>query len=148
MTRVLVTGCRKWDCHGLAERVVARLKARYGPALLLVHGACPTGVDAAFDIAAAGSEVLRETYPADWSNIQRPGALVRRRADGSLYDAKAGPARNAAMVASKPAFVLAVHRDLAGSRGTKDCVGTALDAGIAVYLLDSDDAEPRRIRTV
>jgi hypothetical protein len=38
------------------------------------------------------------------------------------------------------------HRFLTGSRGTKDCVWRAIEAGIPTYLIDSEAAEPRRLR--
>jgi hypothetical protein len=39
----------------------------------------------------------------------------------------------------------AKERTLATSRGTKDCVRQALAAGIPTYLIDGDDAAPKRI---
>ena len=50
------------------------------------------------------------------------------------------------MVATKPDFVIAIHRDLAKSKGTKDCVRQALAAGIPVYLVEDERATPRRMR--
>jgi hypothetical protein len=41
---------------------------------------------------------------------------------------------------------IAVHGFIANGRGTKDCVRKALAAGIRVYLIDSEEAVPRRIR--
>jgi len=38
--------------------------------------------------------VAVEPYPADWDNITRPGAVVRRNRAGKLYDALAGHVRN------------------------------------------------------
>jgi hypothetical protein len=40
---------------------------------------------------------------------------------------------------------IALHRFLATSRGTKDRVRRALEAGIPTYLIDSEKAEPRRL---
>ena len=36
--RILVTGDRHWHCDDLAEQVLNRLLARYGPGLTIVHG--------------------------------------------------------------------------------------------------------------
>jgi ABC-type sugar transport system substrate-binding protein len=52
------------------------------------------------------------------------------------------------MVAAGATLAIAVHRDLAGSRGTKDCVRRAIAAGIPVYLIDSEDVRPRRITAI
>ena len=37
-------------------------------------------------------------------------------------------------------------RRLTGSRGTKDCVRRAIEAGIPCYLIDSEAAERRQLR--
>jgi hypothetical protein len=131
-TRVLVTGCRSWNCPRLALACVGRMQARYGRGLVVVHGACPAGVDAAFSAACRELEADEEPHPADWGR----------------YGKGAGPLRNGAMVAAGAAFCLAVHRSLAGSLGTQDCVRKALAAAIPVYLIDRVAAEPRRIRSV
>ena len=49
-----ITGDRIWGCPDLAERVLNRLLARYGPDLVIVHGGA-TGVDQAFHVAAPGA---------------------------------------------------------------------------------------------
>jgi hypothetical protein len=53
---------------------------------------------------------------------------------------------NAEMIATKPDYVTAIHRDLARSKGTKDCVKQALEAGLDVFLFDSEHGEPKRIK--
>jgi hypothetical protein len=50
------------------------------------------------------------------------------------------------MVEAGADLCIALHRDLAASRGTKDCVRQALTAGIAVYLIEDDRAVPKRVR--
>lgn len=127
--RVIITGCRRWRCFDLARRIVDRLIARYGPEVDIVQGAAD-GVDWAFVEAAYDRGLGVCSYPADWEK----------------HGKRAGPIRNAEMVKSGADFALAVHRDLKGSKGTLDCVRQCLAAGIPVYLIDSDDAEPRRIR--
>lgn len=48
--RIIVTGDREWACLGIAEQVITRLIARYGPGITIVHGACK-GVDQSFELA-------------------------------------------------------------------------------------------------
>jgi hypothetical protein len=130
-TRVLVTGDRNWFCLSLAERIIRRLIDRYGRDLIVVHGAA-RGVDSAFDSACALNDIVRAPYPADW--------LLQGKA--------AGPRRNQAMVDAGADFCIAVHRNLASSKGTKDCVRRCLKAGIPVWLIDSEDATPRPITEI
>src|SRR5712672_3107355 len=48
-----------------------------------------------------------DPYPADWDNIERPGAVVKRNRRGKLYDAAAGPFRNERMLREKVARIFA-----------------------------------------
>jgi ABC-type sugar transport system substrate-binding protein len=130
VVRVIISGDRNWFCPDLARRVVARLVARHGEVELL-HGAA-AGVDAAFADAAREAGLVVHAFPADWDSHGKSG----------------GPRRNATMVAAGADFVIAVHRSLAWSRGTGDLVRRALAAGIPVYLIDGEDAEPRKIREI
>lgn len=95
MHRILVTGSRDWpddysvdDALTEFERHPSRVP---GSPLVIVHGACPTGADAIASRWVAewrgypmegGEYVTEEPHPADWSRGR-----------------KAGPKRNAAMVA-------------------------------------------------
>lgn len=128
--RVIITGDRRWKCRALARRVVGRLVARHGK-VTIVHGDAE-GVDAAFAYAAVLAACTVEEFPAAWGE----------------YGKGAGPRRNQKMVDAGADFAIAVHRNLAWSRGTKDAVRRCLKAGIPVWLIDGEDAEPKRIREV
>lgn len=111
-TRVLVTGSRTWTSYPVIDSALGALHAQHGNQLVVVHGACPNGADA---IAAAWClryHVQQEPHPANWRT----------------YGRSAGPIRNAAMVATKPALCLAfIH---GGSRGASHCAALAEQAGI------------------
>jgi hypothetical protein len=127
--RVIITGDRGWDCLKLAERVVGRLVARYGREnLVIVHGAAKE-VDSTFHWAACLARTGREPQPAEWARLGR----------------RAGPIRNAEMVAKGAGLCIAVHRFLMNSRGTRDCCLQALAAGIPTWFIDSEDGEPKRL---
>lgn len=130
MPRVIITGSRSWDAPSVAGRVIQRLRQRYKDAdLVIVHGDCPTGIDAAFDKVSRLSYLKVERYPADWTT----------------HGDAAGPVRNQQMIDSGADFVIAAHQSIAWSRGTKDCVSRALKAGIPVWLIDGEKAEPRKL---
>lgn len=128
--RVIVTGDRNWYCATVADRIVRRLANNYGDELVIVHGAA-LGVDQAFNHWAARHGVETEPHAANWLE-EGPGA---------------GPRRNQKMVDLGAEFCVAVHQNLAGSKGTKDCVRRCLAAGIPVWLVDSEaeDAGARRV---
>jgi hypothetical protein len=143
--RVLITGDRNWAPHDLAKQVVERLLTRYGRGILIVHGAAP-GIDWAFTRACQDLSVAQEAHAARWNELDAPGAVIRQTKDGVRYNANAGPARNAEMVAAGAEMCIALHRRFAWSRGTKDCVRRAIAAEIPTYLIDSAQAQPRRLR--
>lgn len=129
--RLIISGDRNWNCDDLSRRVVAQLVERFGADLILVHGDA-RGVDDAFAAACQARGVVHEPHPARWDDIGKG----------------AGPRRNQEMIDAGVDFVIAVHRNLAWSRGTRDLVKRSLKAGIPVYLIDSEDGEPRRIREI
>ena len=126
--RILRTGQRDWECRPLARAIIGRLTRKYGSKIVIVHGN-GNGVDQAFAIECREGNITVEAHPAKWELGKR-----------------AGPLRNAEMIATKPDFVTAIHRDLARSKGTKDCVKQALEAGLDVFLFDSEHGEPKRIK--
>ena len=122
---VVITGDRFWGCPDLAEQVLNRLLARYGPDLVIIHGGA-NGVDQAFHVAAGSSVSM--------SN--------RTWQIGRAWPTSRGPARNREMVEAGADLCLALHRSLETSMGTKDCVRQALAAGIPVYLIEDERAVP------
>jgi hypothetical protein len=139
--RIIITGSRHWYCRELADKVIGSLIAKHGASnLVIVHGDCPTGVDAAFD--AACHEVCYETIASG-----RHEAIVeveRHPADWKRYLRGAGPRRNQEMVDAGADLCLAFHPDLAVSNGTGDCVRRALEAGIPTWLTHCETAIPIR----
>ena len=123
--RIIVTGTRRQVGRRPAFLFFADLCEVYEPEeVTIVHGACPTGVDAMAQRYAVQSGFKVERFPADWTKHGR----------------RAGPIRNQAMVdagadmawAYKPRF----DRLSSKGGGTEDCVGRALTAGIPVWLVD------------
>lgn len=117
-SRVLVTGSRDWEDQAAVRTALTAAWRAAGQPLIVVHGACPTGVDAFADEWAvehgfAGIEV--ERHPADWSVGGR----------------SAGPLRNQAMVAAGAWRVLAFVRH--HSPGATGCVLAARRAGLDVH---------------
>lgn len=109
--RVLVTGSRSWTDAAAISGALAELHQQYGDRLVVVHGACRTGADRIADGWARRHGVTTETHPADWAAGRG-----------------AGPARNAAMVATSPDVCLAFIRDQ--SPGATGCADAADRAGI------------------
>ncbi len=106
--RILVTGDRHWRCDELAERVVNRLLARYGPDLVIIHGGAP-GVDQSFS-GRAGSWVSRSspTLPTGraWATSRGRHVTVRWSSQGLIcalhFIARSKRARELRTASGKP----------------------------------------------
>lgn len=127
--RLLVTGSRTWDDADYIRSVLDGLLARHD-AMLLCHGACPTGADAIADQWARERHaehhaVFVVRFPADWDGLGRA----------------AGLARNAAMVKVVARYgnrlCHAFIRD--NSRGASHCAKHAHRAGIPVTVHRYED---------
>lgn len=118
--RILVTGTRSPLSPAMASTVTETLReAVRGKAdVVIVHGACPTGVDDFVDGAAKLWCIAVERYPADWE------------AHGRM----AGPIRNSQMVRLGADLCLAFPHG--ASRGTRGCAELAMRAGIPTKVVE------------
>lgn len=122
--RVLVTGARSITEGGHALiraklRVATSVAAITHVPIVVVQGECPYG---GVDRAAA-----------EWALNSAPLAVNEPHpADRYTLGAKAGPMRNAEMVAAGADICLAFPDS--ASRGTWDCIRKAADAGIPVRI--------------
>lgn len=119
MKTVLICGDRDWNDEVLIAKVLFLIKDRRNTTL--IHGDA-RGVDR---IAGSLGKMMKFKvvipYPADWDT----------------HGNSAGPIRNRKMLKEgKPDLVIAFHNDLARSKGTKDMVSIAQDAGVAVIVVD------------
>ena len=87
---------------------------------VLIHGDC-RGADRLGAAIGLRLGMKVKAYPADWKTHGRA----------------AGPIRNREMLRKgRPTVVLAFHKSLHTSRGTKDMVECACRAGVDVVLID------------
>jgi hypothetical protein len=123
--RVLVCGGRRFFDKRLLDQTLSALTP---PPTVIIEGEA-SGADILAREWAKSHGIPFEPYPADWDNITRPGAVVKRRYDGKFYDAAAGHIRNQKMlVEGKPDLVVAMP----GGSGTADMVRRARAARVPV----------------
>lgn len=134
--RILVTGSRKWRDEAAIARGISGWLSSIGtcighayPIPVIVHGGQRTkdpetgewfGADWLAGCIARGWGFGEERHPADWDRHGR----------------RAGPVRNAAMVATRPDVCLGFP--IGESHGTRGCMALARAAGILV--IDHDPA--------
>jgi hypothetical protein len=112
---VIVCGDRFWTDVEMIEAELRKLPK----GTIIVHGACRGADTIASNIAKRlGFEV--RPYPADWDE----------------FGVRAGPFRNRKMLRQEsPNLVIAFHKDLANSKGTKDMVEIAKAAQVPVKII-------------
>jgi hypothetical protein len=95
--RILIVGDPKWYAPELAEQVLNRLMARYGPSLTIVHGG-GKGIDQAFAEACDDASIEQERHPARWRELNHAEAVLRQDRKDVYYNANAAAIRDAEMV--------------------------------------------------
>jgi len=120
--RVLVCGDREWKDFVFMERILSRFWLH---ASVIIHGDA-RGADKMAANWAKSRGIRPEPYPADWDRYHRA----------------AGPIRNRQMLKEgKPDVVVAFHDDIEKSKGTRDMINVAAEAGIQVFLYTHRDTD-------
>lgn len=116
MTKVIVCGDRNWTAAGIIDRELEALALEI-PKLTIVEG-CARGADTMAESWAYWYEVPIIHHPADWDR----------------YGKAAGSIRNREMLNEGPVLVVAFHKNLNKSRGTRHMVEIARAAGVPIRL--------------
>lgn len=124
--RLIVAGGRDYALGPDEFEWLDRLHERILVAEVVDGGA--TGADAGGRSWARSRGIAVTPFPAAWSDLDAPGAVVRTRADGTRYNARAGHDRNEAM--AREADALAVFP---GGSGTADMIRRAERHGLTIY---------------
>lgn len=145
--RIIVVGEKSWYEPELAEAVLSRLLARYGPSLTIVHRG-EQGTDRAFVEACSDAGIEQEAHRPLWRRLDHPDRLLRHDKHKIPYNANAPAIRDREMISRGGDMCLVVHRTIRLAKDARDCVKLALEAGIPTYLIEDESATPRRIGVV
>lgn len=99
------------------------------PDTVIIHGAA-RGADKLGGVAAEGLGFKVISVPAHWQHDYGYANGKCARNCREYVGRGAGPIRNRKMLAMKPDLVLAFHADIHASKGTRDMVDIARQAGI------------------
>jgi hypothetical protein len=127
--RIVVTGDRMWACDELALAVVKRTIAKFGREIVIVHGGSP-GVDESFNQACKQFGIAVEARLPNWGQTGPPTI-------GS---------RNRELIKAGADLCIALHQSIESSELTRDCVKQAIQAGIPTFLIEDEQAVPRRLQ--
>jgi hypothetical protein len=109
--------------------IVQRLIARYGRNTIVVHAGC-VGVDESFNIACRHLGIALEVRMANSGQTGTPTIGTRNRE----------------LIKPSADLCIALHRSVASSQRTKDCVRQAIQADIPTFLIEDEQAIPIRLR--
>lgn len=126
--RVIIAGGR--DIEISPNEMAEIVKASGFTITTVVSGTCE-GVDQSGEGWANCDGVPVRPYPADWNNLQAPGAVIKRNKFGRKYNAKAGIDRNEKMAQNADALIAVWDGK---SKGTKNMIETAKRYGLKVYV--------------
>ena len=113
--RIIFCGDRKWSDYSSIRQVLNMLSKED---TLVIHGAC-RGADKMSGEIAKERGFKVKVYPALWD----------------VYGRAAGPIRNQQMLTEGRATeIIAFHKNIKKSRGTKDMINRALKKGLRVRL--------------
>jgi hypothetical protein len=105
------------------DRLIVEFIGSLPPDSIIIEGGAQ-GADRHARQAALSCGLIVETFNANWE----------------AYGRAAGPIRNKKMLTEgKPDLVVAFHPFLAGSKGTKNMVSIARDAGVPVLAVQTRD---------
>lgn len=129
--RVLVFGGRNYRDRRRLYDVLDDAYERK-PITAIIEGEA-SGADRLARQWAENRGILFDPYPADWDDIDRPGAVVKKNSRGKLYDAAAGGIRNERMLREgRPNGAIGFP----GGSGTRDMHTRCLEYGIKPLLVE------------
>lgn len=96
----------------------------------VVSGKAP-GVDTLGENWATKQGIPIQRFPARWADMTVPGAVERKRRDGSIFNVLAGYMRNQEMADYADALI-AIWDGV--SKGTNDMIERARRKGLAIYV--------------
>lgn len=113
--KVIVCGGRNWSDFGIIRRELSKLPKD----TIVIHGGA-SGADKIGEHVALDLGFMTKSFPALWN----------------VHGKKAGILRNLDMIREVPDLVLAFHKNINESKGTKHTVNEARKRGITVKIIE------------
>lgn len=143
--RLIIAGSRSFDNYDLLKKSVHRLFYRCTVDLGLIKNwrtdveiisGTANGADKMGEVFASENNIPVIKFPADWSNINVPGVIIKYNKFGNPYNTRAGYDRNLSMAlyAKIDNGVLLVFWD-GKSKGTKDMINIAKKHKLKVFVV-------------
>lgn len=127
--RTIIAGSR-----GIVDpRIVALAVDRCGWTPSVVLSGKAKGVDTLGENWANANGIPVDPYPADWNNLEAPGAVIKTTRGGKRYNAVAGHKRNSQMADNAQCLISIWDGK---STGTRHMIQDARSKGLRVFIFD------------
>lgn len=140
--KVIVAGSRECKDYKLLCEVIEKAKEKLGISIdTIISGEC-RGVDKMGEEYAKKNKINLLSVPAEWDNLDAPGAIIKERANPwkktkEKYNAKAGFDRNEKM-AEIADVLIAINL---GTSGTQDMINRAKKHNLLIYVHSPGEPE-------
>jgi len=128
--RVIVAGSRTVTDYSQVKSIIEATMQNQGFGITEIVSGMAKGVDLLAVRWANEVGLPFKPFPADWQNLDEP-CVIKRRKDGSVYNALAGFNRNLKM-ALYADILIAIWDGV--SNGTEHMINTAKENGLIIYL--------------
>lgn len=122
--KLIIAGGRNYH---LTEKDIRRLDLLLPEVTEVISGKC-RGADLDGEKWANSRGIPVKPFEAKWDDLSHPDCRLKKRGDGTFYDAEAGPRRNRQMAAYADAVAL-----FPGGDGTQRMFEAAVESGIKIY---------------
>lgn len=131
--KVIVAGGRDFADYPRLRAVLFEYAEALGPDIgMSIVSGMARGTDKLAWTFAQTENVLCHEFPADWDNLDVPGAVIKYRPSGAPYNVIAGHMRNRAMAEFADGLVAFWNGH---SHGTKHMIDTMLSLGKPVHIV-------------
>ena len=131
---LIIAGGRDFDDYALLCKSLDHLLKNTDKSTITVFSGKANGADFLGEQWAEIRQIPTKPFPADWDNLEAPGAVIKTTKSGKKYNAKAGILRNQEMLDAGASHLVAFWDK--SSRGTKDMIDRATKAGIVVRVIN------------
>lgn len=130
---LIIAGGRDFDNWHLLWESLERILKDTDKSTITIFCGMAKGADTLGKQYALLNNIPVKPFPADWDNLDAPGAVIKTTKSGKKYNSKAGILRNQEMIDAGATHLVAYWDQK--SKGTADMIKRATKSGLAVRVV-------------
>lgn len=136
---LIIAGGRDFDDYFLLDKSLTWFLKNVDKSTITVFSGKAQGADSLGEHWVKCKGISVKPFPADWDNLDAPGAVIKITKSGKKYNSKAGILRNQEMLDAGATHLVAYWDQK--SKGTADMIKRAAKAGLAVRVVKYEPKE-------